>query len=137
MALRVGGSCSACGQCCRTVGLPIAGLRVNAAARTVSTPVEGASEDWLAFLRARGAAIREGWATLPYRTDVPNPIVPVAYGPRGVALALVKHVCPQLTEDNGCRLHGTPEKPAVCARYPTPLDDLSVVPDCTHSITDD
>ena len=33
--------------------------------------------------------------------------------------AVVDHVCPQLTEDNKCRLHDTGKKPWVCRKMPT------------------
>ncbi len=32
--------------------------------------------------------------------------------------------CSQLTEDNGCRVHNTPEKPLLCLKYPDAPNDI-------------
>ena len=50
----------------------------------------------------------------------------------GVTWAFIPMPCKQLTEDKGCALHGTPEKPQMCQQYPThpaALWNLSV---CTY-----
>ena len=103
---------------------------------TVSVPVyEGA--DWTAFLKARGADIKEGWATIAYRKDVKEPIVPITYGPRKTDMLLVKHVCAQLDDDGSCKLHGSSDFPSVCRNYPRVDDDLSIVPNCGFEIVED
>lgn len=138
--MRVEGACDhrRCGSaCCRLLGVPSVGARVNRERGTVSVPVAGQPQRWIDFLRARGADVREDWATVAYRQDVREPVVPIAYGPRRTEMLLIKSVCPQLAPDGDCRLHGTPEKPETCTTYPTIFDDLSVVPECSYRIVEE
>ena len=133
--MAVTGSCTpaTCGAaCCKVLGVPASAARVNAARGTVSVPVSEGT-DWMEFMRARGATIQDGWATVAYRQDVKEPVVPIRYGPQKLDVLLVKHVCAQLDDDK-CKLHGTDEKPAACKAWPTELDDLSVVPGCGYRI---
>lgn len=133
---KVLGSCNSCGQCCRLIGLPDTGeYKVDTQGGTVSVPMpDNPSEAWLKFLEARGAQIEDGWVTLPTRPGAREPVVRIRYGPRRFPVLLVKHTCPQLDDDNNCKLHGTPDFPDVCAGYPKVDDDLTIVPDCGYRV---
>jgi len=93
------GECHQCGECCRTVNLTVV--------RDVTLRQHGNLEELKRYLAYRGIRVVGEDAAqnyLFYQMDVP---------------------CSQLTEDNRCRVHGTPEKPLLCLKYPEEPGDIA------------
>ena len=98
------GECHQCGECCRTVNIT--------AVRDVTLRQHGSLEELRLYMKYRGIrVVGEDVATnrLFYELDIP---------------------CEQLTEDNGCRVHNSPEKPLLCLKYPEEPGDI---PECGYT----
>ena len=130
--MEVKGDCHAsCGACCRIIGIPDLPYELHDGV-LITDMIDNPTDRWVEFLKARGS-VEDGKLSIKYRTDVKEPIIKYAYGPKKLRLLLVKSICPKLNEDSSCQLHG-PAKPEVCKTYPTVYDDLSIVPECTYKI---
>ncbi|PIR00481.1 MAG: hypothetical protein COV66_06115 [Nitrospinae bacterium CG11_big_fil_rev_8_21_14_0_20_45_15] len=92
------GECHGCGECCETVNITVV--------RDVTLRQHGNREELERYLKYRGIRVvgedREN-NYLFYAMDVP---------------------CSQLNADKTCKVHGTPEKPLLCLKYPTAPDDI-------------
>lgn len=133
----VTGSCNQCGLCCRMIGMPVfeGWLRVTPDGIQTRMPVDP-TENYLEFLKAKGVKVENGMATVTPTPGAKNPYTLTSYGPRNHKTVIVRSVCPQLNEDNTCKLHGA-NKPKACVEYPQAIDDLSwVKPDCSYEIVD-
>lgn len=96
--LRRTGECHACAECCQTVNIT--------AVRDLTLSQHGSLEELERYLGYRGIRVvgqDEERNLLFYEMDVP---------------------CSQLGPDNKCKVHGTPEKPLLCERYPTEPGDI-------------
>jgi len=92
------GECHHCGECCETVNMMVV--------RDVTLRQHGNLEELTRYLEYRGIrVIGEDVATnqLYYSIDIP---------------------CRQLTGDQQCGVHNTPEKPLLCLKYPWAPDDI-------------
>jgi len=92
------GECHSCGECCKTVNITVE--------REVTLRQHGSREELERYLKYRG--IRVVGEDIPsnrlfYALDIP---------------------CSELTEDNRCRVHDSPEKPLICLKYPWEPDDI-------------
>lgn len=38
--------------------------------------------------------------------------------------------CSELTQDNRCRVHDSPQKPLICHRFPSAKEDIEDIPNC-------
>ena len=100
------GECHQCGECCRTVNMTVV--------RDVTLRQHGSLEELKRYLSYRGIrVVGENAETnaLFYEIDIP---------------------CSELTEDNGCRVHNTPEKPLLCLKYPEQPMDIA---ECGYTFT--
>lgn len=92
------GECTECGECCKTVNIT--------AVRDIALVQHGNLEELKRYLGYRGINVvgsDPGKNLLFYSMNIP---------------------CSQLTPDNRCRVHNTPEKPLICYRYPWEQDDI-------------
>ncbi|MFQ5672861.1 MAG: YkgJ family cysteine cluster protein [Nitrospinales bacterium] len=92
------GECTRCGVCCQTVNIT--------AVRDVALAQHRSLDELKLYLSYRGIRVvgeDEKNNLLFYSLDVP---------------------CRQLTPDNRCRVHNTPQKPLLCYRYPWERDDV-------------
>ena len=97
------GECHQCGECCRTLNLTVV--------RDVTLRQHGNRQElerYLAYrgIRVVGEDVERNY--LFYEMDLP---------------------CRELTGDNRCRVHGTPEKPLLCLKYPEEPGDI---PECGY-----
>ncbi len=92
------GECHQCGECCRTVNIT--------AVRDETLRQHGNLKELALYLSYRGIRVvgeNVEKNQLHYAIDIP---------------------CSELTADNRCRVHNTPEKPLICYRYPWEPDDI-------------
>jgi len=98
------GECNLCGECCKTVNIT--------AVRDIALSQHGNMEELKTYLSYRGIQVVGDDAEknlLFYSISIP---------------------CSQLGPDNECRVHGKPEKPLICHRYPWAKDDIK---ECSYS----
>ncbi len=97
------GECHQCGECCQTVNIT--------AVRDVTLRQHGSLEELRLYMKYRGIhVVGEDVQnnTLFYEISIP---------------------CDQLTEDNQCKVHDSPEKPLLCHKYPEEPGDI---PQCGY-----
>lgn len=102
------GECHQCGECCQTVNIT--------AMRDVTLRQHGSLEELRLYMKYRGIRVvgeDEERNVLFYEIDIP---------------------CDQLTEDNECKVHDSPEKPLLCLKYPQEPDDI---PQCGYRFKKD
>ncbi|MCP5108416.1 MAG: hypothetical protein GY950_33830, partial [bacterium] len=90
------GECTECGECCKTVNIT--------AVRDIALEQHGNLEELKLYLSYRGINV--------VGTD-PE---------KNLLFYSINIPCSQLTPDNRCRVHSTPEKPLICYRYPWEKD---------------
>lgn len=98
------GECNQCGKCCETMNFTVV--------RDVTLRQHGNREDlerYLSFRRIRIVGEDVEQNLLFYTMDIP---------------------CGQLTREKTCKLHGKPEMPFICLRYPTARDDIE---ECSYT----
>ena len=98
------GECHSCGECCQTVNMTVV--------RDVTLRQHGNLEELELYLSYRGIRVvgaDEKRNELYYSLDIP---------------------CSELTSDNRCRVHGSPEKPLICNRFPETKEDLEDIKNC-------
>ena len=98
------GECHQCGECCRTVNMTVV--------RDVTLRQHGSRAELERYLSYRGIrVVGEDAAAnaLFYEIDIP---------------------CSQLTEDNQCKVHDSPDKPLLCLKYPDAPNDI---PECGYT----
>ena len=98
------GECHSCGECCQTVNMTVV--------RDVTLQQHGNREELKRYLSYRG--IRVGGSDekrnqLYYSMDLP---------------------CSELTPDNRCRVHDSPEKPLICNRFPESSGAIEDIKNC-------
>ena len=98
------GECHHCGECCKTVNMTVV--------RDVTLRQHGNLEELGKYLSYRGIRL--------VGEDVANNYLFYA----------VNVPCDQLTGDNRCGVHDTPDKPLLCEKYPWAPDDI---PQCGYS----
>jgi len=98
------GECHQCGECCQTVNVTVV--------RDVTLRQHGSVEELERYLRYRGIRLMG--------EDVDNNYLFYA----------IPIPCDQLTDGNQCRVHGTPDKPLLCLKYPWEPDDIA---ECGYS----
>lgn len=141
----VTGECTPnCGVCCSILVVPIPSAEAYATrtladdSKAVVVPLtKDPSEEWLHFLLTRGAKIDDAarYALIPL-DEGQDPVVDT-YGAMQVPALYLRTTCPFLLPDKQCALYGSPDRPAVCAKWPEPEDDLSVVKDvCSYQIVE-
>ena len=104
MFMQRGGECHSCGECCQTVNMTVV--------RDVTLRQHGNMEELQRYLSYRGIRVvgdDEKRNQLYYSLDVP---------------------CSELTADNRCRVHGSPEKPLICNRFPETKEDIEDIKNC-------
>lgn len=92
------GECAQCGECCKTVNIT--------AVRDITLRQHRSLEELKRYLSYRGIRVvgsDEKNNLLFYSMDIP---------------------CSQLTPDNQCRVHDTPEQPLICYRFPWGKEDI-------------
>ena len=92
------GECHQCGECCKTVNMTVV--------RDVTLRQHGSRAELERYLGYRGIrVVGEDVAgnALFYEVELP---------------------CSQLTADNQCRVHDSPEKPLLCLKYPDAPNDI-------------
>lgn len=98
MVLNRTGECTECGECCKTVNIT--------AIRDIALAQHGNLEELKRYLSYRGINV-------------------VGSDPQKNLLFYSMNIpCGQLTTDNRCRVHNSPEKPLICYRYPWEKDDI-------------
>jgi Fe-S-cluster containining protein len=98
------GECHSCGECCQTVNMTVV--------RDVTLRQHGNLEELQSYLSYRGIRVvgdDEKRNQLYYTMDVP---------------------CSELTADNRCRVHDSPEKPLICNRFPETKEDIEDIKSC-------
>ena len=101
------GECHSCGECCKTVNMTVV--------RDITIQQHGSLKELELYLSYRGIRVvgsDEKRNQLYYAMDVP---------------------CSELTSENRCRVHGSPQKPFICHRFPTSKDDIEDIPECGYS----
>lgn len=138
--LEVVGECTAgCGACCRILAMP--DPRNNPFYKEWSNslldqgllPVPRmASFHFSYFLGIRGVKIAGDAIKIPINLIARRAWWRANYA--GTPYVYFSSVCPQLTPEGMCKLHGTGDFPEACRQFPTPLDDLGPLPECTYTI---
>ncbi len=109
MFMQRGGECHSCGECCQTVNRTVV--------RDVTLRQHGNMEELQRYLSYRGIRVvgdDEKRNQLYYSMDVP---------------------CSELTAENRCRVHGSPEKPLICNRFPETKEDIEDIKNCGFRFT--
>ena len=102
------GECHQCGECCQTVNITVV--------RDVTLRQHGSLEELRLYMKYRG-------------------IIVVGENIEQNALFYeIKIPCDQLTEDNVCKVHDSPEKPLLCLKYPEEPGDI---PQCGYRFKKD
>ena len=103
------GECNSCGECCETVNMTVV--------RDVTLRQHGNLEELQRYLSFRGIRVvgedRKS-NQLYYSMDIP---------------------CSELTPENKCRVHGSPEKPLLCHRFPETKEDIEDIKNCGFRFT--
>lgn len=102
------GECHQCGECCQTVNIT--------AVRDVTLRQHGSLEELHLYMKYRGILVvgeNIEQNALFYEIKIP---------------------CNQLTENNECKVHDSPEKPLLCLKYPEEPDDI---PQCGYRFKKD
>ncbi|QPJ66672.1 MAG: hypothetical protein G3M78_15180 [Candidatus Nitrohelix vancouverensis] len=92
------GECHQCGECCQSVNMTVV--------RDVTLRQHGSLDELKRYMQFRGIrVVGEDIENnhLFYTLDVP---------------------CSEWSDEAGCRVHGTPEKPLLCLKYPTQPDGI-------------
>ena len=100
------GECHSCGECCKTVNMTVV--------RDITIQQHGSLKELELYLSYRGIRVvgsDEKRNQLYYSIDVP---------------------CSELTEDNRCRVHVSPNKPLICHLYPSSNEDVEDIPECGY-----
>ncbi|CAI2717682.1 YkgJ family cysteine cluster protein [Nitrospina watsonii] len=92
------GECHQCGECCKTVNVTVV--------RDITLRQHGTIEELERYLKYRGIQL--------VGEDVDNNYLFYA----------IPIPCDQLTADNRCQVHATPDKPLLCLKYPSQPDDI-------------
>lgn len=103
------GECHSCGECCQTVNMTVV--------RDVTLQQHGNLEELKRYLSYRGIQVvgsDEKRNQLYYSMNVP---------------------CSELTSENRCRVHGSPEKPLICHRFPEAEEDIKDIKNCGFRFT--
>ena len=98
------GECHSCGECCQTVNITVV--------RDVTLQQHGTLEELKRYLSYRGIRVvgsDEKRNQLYYSMDLP---------------------CSELTQDNRCRVHDSPEKPLICQRFPESPGAIEDIKNC-------
>lgn len=101
------GECHSCGECCQMVNMTVV--------RDITIQQHGSLKELELYLSYRGIRVvgsDEERNQLYYSMDIP---------------------CSELTKDNLCRVHDSPNKPLICHRFPTSKGDTEDIPDCGYS----
>ncbi len=92
------GECRQCGECCQSVNITVV--------RDVTLRQHGSLEELERYMSFRGIRVvgeDKEKNMLFYTLDIS---------------------CNQLTKDNTCKVHDSPEKPLLCLKYPEEPDDI-------------
>ncbi len=92
------GECHQCGECCQSVNITVV--------RDVTLLQHGSLEELKRYMSFRGIRVvgeDKEKNMLFYTLDIP---------------------CSQLTQNKNCKVHGSPEKPLLCLKYPWEPDDI-------------
>lgn len=100
------GECTSCGDCCRTVNIT--------AMRDITLKQHGNLEELKRYLAFRGIKV--------VGEDAENNLL----------FYSIDIFCSELTPDNQCRVHNSPEKPLLCYRYPREKADLEGIKECGY-----
>ena len=103
------GECHSCGECCQTVNITVV--------RDITLQQHGNLEELQRYLSYRGIRVEgsdEKSNQLYYSMNVP---------------------CSELTSDNRCQVHGSPEKPLICQRFPESPDVIEDIKNCGYQFT--
>ena len=109
MFMRREGECHSCGECCQTVNMTVV--------RDVTLRQHGNLEELQRYLSFRGIRVvgeDKKSNQLYYSMDIP---------------------CSELTPENKCRVHGCPEKPLLCHRFPETKEDIEDIKNCGFRFT--
>jgi len=101
------GECHSCSECCQTVNMTVV--------RDITIQQHGSLKELKLYLSYRGIRVvgsDEEENRLYYSMAVP---------------------CSELTKDNRCRVHDSPNKPLICLRFPTTKQDIEEIPDCGYN----
>lgn len=134
----VTGACNGCGRCCQVFAWPIphAMAWLHLAGTVVLPRLVTMPETTRYYLSAHGIALEDRCLRVKVDEQDAEPVKVGHYN--GHLVAYVRSRCAQLTDDNQCRIHDTPEFPEVCRRYPTVGDDLTCVkPECGYEIVEE
>jgi len=107
MGMERTGECHSCGECCKTVNMTVV--------RDITIQQHGSLKELELYLSYRGIRVvgsDEKRNQLYYSMDVP---------------------CSELTSENQCRVHDSPEKPFICHRFPSSKEDIEDTPECGYS----
>jgi Fe-S-cluster containining protein len=103
------GECNSCGDCCQTVNMTVV--------RDVTLRQHGNLEELQRYLSFRGIRVvgeDKKNNQLYYSMDIQ---------------------CSELTPENKCRVHGSPEKPLLCHRFPETKKDIEDIKNCGFRFT--
>lgn len=100
------GECHQCGECCKTVNIT--------AVRDITLQQHGNIEELKRYLGWRGITVQG--------EDVE----------RNLLFYSMEIPCEQLTSENVCKVHDSPDKPLICHRYPWEPDDIEA---CGYKFT--
>lgn len=100
------GECNQCGECCKTVNIT--------AVRDLALRQHGNMEELERYMSYRGIQV--------VGSDEE----------RNLIFYSIRNPCSQLGPENECQVHGKPEKPLICHRYPRTPDDI---PECSYRFT--
>ena len=109
MFMRREGECHSCGECCQTVNMTVV--------RDVTLRQHGNLEELQRYLSFRGIRVVGEDKKSNY-----------LYYSMGIQ-------CSELTPENKCRVHGSPEKPLLCHRFPETKEDIEDIKNCGFRFT--
>ena len=129
---KVTGSCNGCGRCCEILAVEVTSVAMIDRVPHIRLPGP-VTDQYRYFLEMRGVEIGANGRDI----KVPNANGVILRDLHGKPGVLMRSVCPHLTTEKKCDLHGTGLKPVVCSIYPLRPEDLVLVkPDCSYEVTE-